>query len=215
MRKSVSILLVMVALTVIGCASGNLIKKDVPLINLEKVKVVKQGDNSCNASINEESSKTSSEANFWTVYKVIGKDGCISSATRGLYLKPEKLISGQLSKCQEEEKAPCELLANSKEVVYTSAQINEMKQRDDLLLFLEQNGTGDNVVSSIIKEWDELWDKQQGDFFIAIDKSNLKNKKSIVVECLNLKLNIRDLDQKEKSILKFKANEFKSGFYKK
>ena len=39
MRKSVSILLVMVALTVIGCASGNLIKKkDVPLINLEKSK---------------------------------------------------------------------------------------------------------------------------------------------------------------------------------
>ena len=213
MRKSVSILLVMVALTMIGCASGDLIKKDVPLINLEKVKVVKQGDASCNASINEESSKTASQSNFWTVYKVIGKDGCISSSTRGVYLKPEKLISEQLSKCQEEEKAPCEMLAHSKEVVYTSEQRNEIKQRDDLLEWLKEKAKNEDVISGVIKIWDEYWDKNSGDFYIALDKSNLKTKKSTAIDCLNKSLKIRDLSSKELNILKLKPDGYNVGFY--
>jgi|JI9StandDraft_2_1071091.scaffolds.fasta_scaffold73472_2 hypothetical protein len=214
MRKSISILLVMVALTVTRCASGgDFLKKDVPLTNLEKVKVVKQGDASCNASINEESSKTASQSNFWTVYKVIGKDGCISSSTRGVYLKPEKLISEQLSKCQEEEKAPCEMLAHSKEVVYTSEQRNEIKQRDDLLEWLKEKAKNEDVISGVIKIWDEYWDKNSGDFYIALDKSNLKTKKSTAIDCLNKSLKIRDLSSKELNILKLKPDGYNVGFY--
>jgi hypothetical protein len=214
MRKSISILLVMVALTVTRCASGgDFLKKDVPLTNLEKVKVVKQGDASCNASINEESSKTASQSNFWTVYKVIGKDGCISSSTRGLYLKPEKLISEQLSKCQEEEKSPCEMLAHSKEVVYTSEQRNEIKQRDDLLEWLKEKAKNEDVISGVIKIWDEYWDKNSGDFYIALDKSNLKTKKSTAIDCLNKSLKIRDLSSKELNILKLKPDGYNVGFY--